>query len=284
MVTFEEAADCGAELHQLNVNLSRWDMERIRAEVQWERRAEPAGHPASRLTSAPERKTPAQLKGPREDDIASHKAAAGDLHPGHPGHQTAPGNPGPLLLKYCTFYSTAISGSTDFGQWQQWGGVESTELVLQASPSPTEQGAPNSTSHRTTAGPPRCQPGWALFQGSCYLFSSTNGTWQVARNNCLAQGADLVVISERTEQGYLVRRGGSVRYWIGLTDKEREGDWRWVDDTPLTLAYWNEDEPNNLLSPTPEGEDCAQLLETSLWNDEPCSFSYRWICERAARV
>uniref|UniRef100_K7FCS6 C-type lectin domain-containing protein n=1 Tax=Pelodiscus sinensis TaxID=13735 RepID=K7FCS6_PELSI len=128
-----------------------------------------------------------------------------------------------------------------------------------------------------------CLPGWALFQGSCYLFSSTNGTWQVARNNCLAQGADLVVISEQTEQGYLVHRGGSVRYWIGLTDQEREGDWRWVDDTPLTLTFWNRWEPNNLFSPTPEGkgeaENCAQLLETGLWNDEPCGFSYTWICE-----
>lgn len=34
---------------------------------------------------------------------------------------------------------------------------------------------------------------------------------------------------------------------IEATDKAKEGEWRWVDGTPLTSTYsnWNSGEPNN---------------------------------------
>ncbi|RXM91232.1 C-type lectin domain family 4 member F [Acipenser ruthenus] len=74
-------------------------------------------------------------------------------------------------------------------------------------------------------------------------------------------------------------------YWIGLSDKEEEGDWRWVDGTAINKTYWNTDlnEPNNHAEGSLEGEDCAVLNSNSRsWFDVPCGYRYKWICQSRA--
>ncbi|MGH0115073.1 UNVERIFIED_CONTAM: hypothetical protein FKN15_070593 [Acipenser sinensis] len=74
-------------------------------------------------------------------------------------------------------------------------------------------------------------------------------------------------------------------YWIGLSDKEEEGDWRWVDGTAISKTYWNTDlnEPNNHAEGSLEGEDCAVLNSNSRsWFDVPCGYRYKWICQSRA--
>uniref|UniRef100_A0A3Q1HJU7 C-type lectin domain-containing protein n=1 Tax=Anabas testudineus TaxID=64144 RepID=A0A3Q1HJU7_ANATE len=96
------------------------------------------------------------------------------------------------------------------------------------------------------------------------------------RNDCRQKGTDLVIINSSGEQDFI--RGWKKRTWIGLTDKQTEGKWRWVDGTVLTTpSFWAESEPNN------EGdEDCAEIRHydsQNSWNDASCNIRKYWICE-----
>ncbi|XP_029019768.1 C-type lectin domain family 4 member E-like [Betta splendens] len=118
---------------------------------------------------------------------------------------------------------------------------------------------------------------WTYFADKYYYISSTMQTWQDSRNDCLQKGADLVIINSPEEQEFISSR--KISTWIGLTDAETEGTWKWVDGTLLgSLRYWAESEPNNGYG----NENCAKISSSNLeknWYDESCDFKMYWICE-----
>uniref|UniRef100_A0A3B4U2E1 C-type lectin domain-containing protein n=1 Tax=Seriola dumerili TaxID=41447 RepID=A0A3B4U2E1_SERDU len=120
---------------------------------------------------------------------------------------------------------------------------------------------------------------WVYFSDSVYYISSTKKTWQDSRNDCLQKGADLMIINSKEEQDFTRQLKDFM--WIGLTDRETEGTWKWVDGTPMTTSYWASDEPNNS-GPGNIEENCGEMrwhqLENN-WNDLPCDDLNFWICE-----
>uniref|UniRef100_A0A3B1JCW0 C-type lectin domain-containing protein n=1 Tax=Astyanax mexicanus TaxID=7994 RepID=A0A3B1JCW0_ASTMX len=118
---------------------------------------------------------------------------------------------------------------------------------------------------------------WKKFGSSHYYISTEAKTWDKARQNCRERGADLVIINSREEQEFIKRENKYV--WIGLSDEEKEGVWKWVDGSPLTTRFWNTGEPNNYA----KGEDCAVFKDGTstlqTWNDLPCCYENLWICE-----
>ncbi|XP_038850069.1 CD209 antigen-like protein E [Salvelinus namaycush] len=76
--------------------------------------------------------------------------------------------------------------------------------------------------------------------------------WPSSRDSCTSLGSHLTILHSKEQHDALekeARRIGGFDYhfWIGLSDIEKEGDWRWVDNTTLTNKYWNEysSEPDN---------------------------------------
>ena len=61
----------------------------------------------------------------------------------------------------------------------------------------------------------------------------------------------------------------STRWWIGATDKDKEGHFEWVSGATWSYTNWNSGEPNNI-----GDEDCVELKKPDAWNDIPCSGSY----------
>ncbi|KAG7328483.1 hypothetical protein KOW79_008427 [Hemibagrus wyckioides] len=140
----------------------------------------------------------------------------------------------------------------------------------------------------------KCLPNWVLMNSTCLYFAMSSMTsrrgWDGAREDCIKNGADLVVIDSKEKQEFIVESLKALRYnlpfsyyngfWIGLKDEHTEGIWKWLNEITLTQSYWMDGEPNDDRSI----EDCAAVYPTAnpmkAWNDAPCSHPLRWICEK----
>ncbi|XP_070828322.1 CD209 antigen-like protein C [Chaetodon trifascialis] len=122
------------------------------------------------------------------------------------------------------------------------------------------------------------QQGWVHFHSSIYYISSIKKSWKESRDDCLQRGADLMIINSKEEQDFT--RNFHELMWIGLTDSETEGVWKWVDGTLLMKSFWTPGEPN---SHEGKNEDCVELRSHDMlnsWNDRPCNDQIFWICEK----
>ena len=67
---------------------------------------------------------------------------------------------------------------------------------------------------------------------------------------------------------YLLNLESWPNAWIGLTDKNSEGNFEWINGTQLSVENWYHDEPNNAFS----GEDYVHVwhsewYDPGTWND-----------------
>ncbi|XP_046698927.1 hepatic lectin-like isoform X2 [Silurus meridionalis] len=120
---------------------------------------------------------------------------------------------------------------------------------------------------------------WKYFNSSFYYISTVMKNWTESRNDCINRGADLVIINSTEEEEFIINQLNNNEAWIGLSDTETEGMWKWVDGSKLTIALWHETEPNNHNN----NEDCVKIetdKRDKKWNDVPCFNTIKWICEK----
>ncbi|KAF5891822.1 antigen like protein, partial [Clarias magur] len=72
------------------------------------------------------------------------------------------------------------------------------------------------------------------FNSSLYFISAENKSWPESRQDCKNKGADLMIINSKKEQEFITKQLKGGHAWIGLSDRNTEGEWKWVDGTPLT--------------------------------------------------
>uniref|UniRef100_A0A4X2JUS3 C-type lectin domain-containing protein n=2 Tax=Vombatus ursinus TaxID=29139 RepID=A0A4X2JUS3_VOMUR len=125
-----------------------------------------------------------------------------------------------------------------------------------------------------------CPEDWQLFQKKCYFFGKESKTWSQAKFACINLQGRLVSIKSKEEQAFLTQKASQKGSWIGLRDLDTEGEFTWVDGSPLTYSNWSPGEPNN----EGEGEDCvAMRAYNGRWNDAYCRGQQdSWICEKPA--
>jgi hypothetical protein len=124
------------------------------------------------------------------------------------------------------------------------------------------------------------------FADSAMVTNSANGhtykrfdklsTWQQAKATCAGQGAYLATVTSQQENDFLAALSTSTA-WLGGTDEQVEGTWRWVTGEPWSFTRWNTGEPNNNLG----NEDYVEFGGSqygAFWNDLP-SVNRAFICE-----
>ncbi|KAL4630830.1 C-type lectin domain family 4 member E-like [Arapaima gigas] len=125
-----------------------------------------------------------------------------------------------------------------------------------------------------------CPLGWTKFISKCYFISSETISWAEGQEYCRQRGANLVIINSKEEQEFISNLKNN--YWIGLSDRDKEGTWKWVDGSTLTgEGFWETEQPDDHRGQ----EDCVEtrndfpnhLLK---WNDLGCKEKVKWICEK----
>jgi len=94
-------------------------------------------------------------------------------------------------------------------------------------------------------------------------------TWSHAKSDAITKGGQLATVGSPEEWTKVSAILNGTKLWIGATDEETEGVWKWVDGTPFSFSNWAMLEPNNaLLNPSDLiGQDYLGLRTTSEWDD-----------------
>jgi len=131
--------------------------------------------------------------------------------------------------------------------------------------------------------------GWITpFNGYQYKVNNNRLTWNDSRSVCQSWGGDLIVHGFRDHSlRVTIQRAFRLNnfYWIGLNDKQIEGNWQWVNGDLARLddaTLWRPDQPSN----SGGNQDCADapfgdFVDQFFANDRSCtSGRIRSICEK----
>lgn len=123
---------------------------------------------------------------------------------------------------------------------------------------------------------PDVTEGWRQYQSSYYKLFTRKLNYEQAAADCRAHGGYLASIGSEGEYTFLVGMVECFTY-IGLSDQDREGVFKWEDGSPFIFSRWAGGEPSDRRG----RENCVELYRFFAWNDVPCSEEYHYICERS---
>ena len=74
-------------------------------------------------------------------------------------------------------------------------------------------------------------------------------TWDAAKADAEARGGHLATVGSEEEWNEIQAMlpdatGWAGAFWLGASDAEKEGSWKWIDGTPWDFENWNYGEPN----------------------------------------
>jgi len=135
-----------------------------------------------------------------------------------------------------------------------------------------------------------CEEGWEKNGDHCYYFSNVTKNWFAAETFCRNESGHLASIHSDTTKDIvqeMMDRAGLTYMWIGGSDSEEEGVWKWTDCTPWNFTAWNEGESTN---PINRGHtDCLGVYNDiqerkrdwhKKWNDDMCSIEEGFACSK----
>ncbi|XP_026154670.1 ladderlectin-like [Mastacembelus armatus] len=97
------------------------------------------------------------------------------------------------------------------------------------------------------------------------------------RRNCHTLGGNLAPVRDSQENGAFQNLiGQSKAAWIGGTDAQQEGKWRWTDGTAFTYTNWAPGQPDNWQG----NENCLHITTEGrrFWNDLDCQTPLPSVC------
>jgi len=126
---------------------------------------------------------------------------------------------------------------------------------------------------------PACPCREQVIDGVAFELCDLPMGWTDAAGFCAARGRSLARIDSAAQSAALyaaARKLNDGRWWIGLSDRTTEGDFRWTDGSAPAPPNWARGEPDN------DGchQDCAALKEDAAgkWHDTHCAQRRPFVC------
>jgi len=103
-------------------------------------------------------------------------------------------------------------------------------------------------------------------------------TYSEAEAACIADGARLAVIENQDSNdaidALLAEHSITSGAWIGATDEEVEGTWKWNTGEVVSYFNWASAHPTN-----GSDEDCLMFKPAIGWKNKNCTLTKRYICQ-----
>ncbi|XP_019641098.1 PREDICTED: versican core protein-like [Branchiostoma belcheri] len=139
--------------------------------------------------------------------------------------------------------------------------------------------------------PRRCQSGWSEYNNHCYKFFKDKVSWDAANGRCKQHGANLASVGSAGENNFIARliSDGGVWFhiWFGLR-RNRNGQWKWTDGSPVSYKNWARGQPRLLNDRAfMHYKDCDSWLHCESGKEKKgqwstiraCSLQFPYVCK-----
>ena len=130
-----------------------------------------------------------------------------------------------------------------------------------------------------------CETGWtaSLDTGKCYRRGAKDEDYDTAKAACEADSAQLSSVTSNLENELVLSvltAGDNLNNgWLGATDLETDGTWKWEDGTAWDFTNWMAE--SNQGTAGGDVQNCLQLRRIdSFWDDSQCSKSRWFVCKK----
>ena len=125
---------------------------------------------------------------------------------------------------------------------------------------------------------------WITYEGlkdkeSSFQIIDGSFTWHEAKADAEARGGRLAVLDTQEKmdavRDLFQATEQSNHLHLGMTDEQQEGEWQWIDGSPVALTNWEIGEPNN------QGDEDYGMIyfPSAKWNDGHASSYWGYLLE-----
>ena len=123
---------------------------------------------------------------------------------------------------------------------------------------------------------------WQKNGNHCYYWSRDTKTWDEAEAFCKEEGGHLASVTSKAINDYIAEglKQKDHFIWIGGSDKESEGTWKWSDGSDWEFTNWGT--IGGVKQPSNHSEhDCLEYQRGDrTWNDLSCSIKRKYLCSK----
>jgi WD40 repeat protein len=115
-----------------------------------------------------------------------------------------------------------------------------------------------------------------LFAGHHYFFCPKLMAWKEAKEYAEFVGGHLATITSKEENDWIIQTFSHLfNYWLGGTDEDEEGRWKWITGEEWKYSSWAKGEPGNQNG----NEHSLKMYSNGLWNDNLSEIHFYFLIE-----